>query len=439
MAGPEQTQHVMKVLAQRLAAHPQYTKALEWGRLVTITGGTQTLVQAVSLLSGILVIRLLPTPEYALYTLANTMLGTMILLADGGITAGVMAQGGQVWQDKQKLGTVLQTGLQLRKQFALGCLLLGSPVLWFLLRHHGASGLMSALIIGSLIPAFLTALSSQLLEITPKLHQAIAPLQKIQVEVSIGRLVFLGLTIFFFPLAFVATLAAGLPQIWGNQRLAHLAENFTAPSAGPDPVVRKEILAFVKRLLPGVIYYCGSSQITLWLISIFGTTAAVAEVGALGRLAIITSVFRGLLATLVAPRFARMPPRPALLLNRYLKIQFGLLLLSAGIVGAAGLFAKEILWVLGPQYAHLQNEVLLSAIGSCLALVAGSSFTLYIHRGWAINPVISIALEMTAVIIGVLLIDISTLKGVLLLNIFIATVQALMHVSFSLLKITGTK
>ncbi|QIL75340.1 lipopolysaccharide biosynthesis protein [Hymenobacter sp. HDW8] len=430
----------MKVLTQRLAAHPHYTKALEWGKLVTITGGTQTLVQAVSLLCGILVIRLLPTQEYALYTLANTMLGTMILLADGGITAGVMAQGGKVWQDKQKLGTVLRTGLQLRKQFALGCLLLGSPVLWFLLRHHGASWLMSALIIGSLIPAFLTALSSQLLEITPKLHQAIAPLQKIQVEVSIGRLVFLGLTIFFFPMAFVATLAAGLPQIWGNRRLAHLADNFTAPSpSGTDPVVRKEILAFVKRLLPGVMYYCASSQITLWLISIFGTTAAVAEVGALGRLAIITSVFRGLLATLVSPRFARMPPKPALLLNRYLKIQLGLLLLSVAIIGAAGLFAKEILWVLGPQYAHLQNEVLLSAIGSCLALVAGSSFTLYIHRGWAINPVISITLEITAVILGVLLIDISTLKGVLLLNIFIASVQALMHVSFSLLKITGTK
>lgn len=430
----------MKVLTQRLAAHPHYTKALEWGKLVTITGGTQTLVQVVSLLCGILVIRLLPTQEYALYTLANTMLGTMILLADGGITAGVMAQGGKVWQDKQKLGTVLRTGLQLRKQFALGCLLLGSPVLWLLLRQHGASGLMTALIIGSLVPAFLTALSSQLLEITPKLHQAIAPLQKIQVEVSIGRLVFLGLTIFFFPMAFVATLAAGLPQIWGNKRLAHLAENFTAPSAvGTDPVVRKEILAFVKRLLPGVIYYCGSSQITLWLISIFGTTAAVAEVGALGRLAIITSVFRGLLATLVSPRFARMPPKPALLLNRYLKIQLGLLLLSVGIIGAAGLFAKEILWVLGPQYAHLRDEVLLSAIGSCLALVAGSSFTLYIHRGWAINPVFSIALEITAVIIGVLLIDISTLKGVLLLNIFVAAVQALMHVSFSLLKITGTK
>jgi hypothetical protein len=46
-------------------------------------------------LYGILIIRLLPV-EYAFYTLANTMHRTMTVLADGGITTGVMSQVGKV-------------------------------------------------------------------------------------------------------------------------------------------------------------------------------------------------------------------------------------------------------------------------------------------------------------------------------------------------------
>jgi hypothetical protein len=83
--------YTMKMLVQRIYTNLIFAKVFEWGKLITIVGSAQILVQAISLISGILVIRLLPTHEYALYTLANTMLGTMSLLADGGISTGVMS------------------------------------------------------------------------------------------------------------------------------------------------------------------------------------------------------------------------------------------------------------------------------------------------------------------------------------------------------------
>lgn len=86
---------------QKQTAKQPLRRAGEWAKLIAITGSAQVMVQAIGFISGILVIRLLPTHEYALYTLANTMLGTMTLLADGGIATGVMSQGGKVWQDKQ--------------------------------------------------------------------------------------------------------------------------------------------------------------------------------------------------------------------------------------------------------------------------------------------------------------------------------------------------
>jgi O-antigen/teichoic acid export membrane protein len=170
----------MNKIKDYIVNHPYYNKAKYWGKLISITGSAQIVVQAVGFLSGILVIRLLAVEEYALYTLANTMLGTMTILSDGGISTGVMAEGGKVWQDRKKSGVVLTTGLDLRRKFAIVSLIISIPVLGYLLLHNGANWITTVLITASLIPAFYAALSDGLLQIPVKLHQAIPPLQKIR-------------------------------------------------------------------------------------------------------------------------------------------------------------------------------------------------------------------------------------------------------------------
>ena len=116
-----------------------YPNVLEWIKIITITGSYQVIVQALGILCGILVIRMLSIEEYALYTLANTMLGVMSVLSDGGVSSGVMAQGGKFWKNKEKLGSVLKTGLILKKQFAIFSLLSITPLLIYLLSHNGAN------------------------------------------------------------------------------------------------------------------------------------------------------------------------------------------------------------------------------------------------------------------------------------------------------------
>ena len=64
-------------------------------------------IHGIGMLSGIIVIRLLTTEEYAFYTLANTMLGVMTVLTDSGIGAGVTAEGGKVWKSPEKMGVFL--------------------------------------------------------------------------------------------------------------------------------------------------------------------------------------------------------------------------------------------------------------------------------------------------------------------------------------------
>src|SRR5690606_24099375 len=223
----------------------QVDKAKQWAKQISITGAAQIIVQAVGFLSGILVIRLLPVEQYAYYTIANTMLGTMTVLSDGGISSGVMAQGGKVWQDKEKLGAVLHTGLHLRKRFAWGALVVSIPILCYLLWKQGADWGTCVLITASLIPAFFAALSDNILQIVPKLHQSITPLQKNQVSVGIGRLLLSGLTLFAFPWAFVAILARGIPRIWGNRKLKKIAEPYIDHTQKVNKEVQGEIIRMV--------------------------------------------------------------------------------------------------------------------------------------------------------------------------------------------------
>lgn len=427
----------MSKLYKNIKNHPHYAKALYWGKLISVTGSAQMVVQAVGFISGILVIRMLPVEEYAIYTLANTMLGTMTVLSDGGISTGVMAQGGKVWQDREKLGAVLATGLDLRRKFAIGSLIISIPILAYLLHTHGASWLTITLITVSLIPAFFAALSDTLLQIPAKLHQAILPLQRNQVEVGIGRLVLTGISIFAFPWAFVAVLASGIPRMYGNIKLRKIANVFVDKEQKPDEEVRGEILKIVKKILPISIYYAVSGQLTIWLISVFGNTSSIAQLGALGRLTAMFSIFSIVFGILIVPRYAKLADN--LLLKRFGQIFIGLFLLASFSTILCYIFSNQLLWLLGDNYTGLDEELTLYIISSWLGIISGVIFSLYTVRGWAMKPLIVISLNISIIIGLILMIDMSELRGVLFFNIFLMGIILLFNIVYCLYKILVLK
>ena len=425
----------MSTITRKIRYHPKYNKARQWGQLVAVTGGVQAVVQVTGLLSGILIIRLLPTQEYAYYTIANTMLGTMTLLSDAGISTGVMAQGGKVWQDREKLGTVLATGLDLRKKFAVGSLLVSLPILAYLLFHQGSPWLATLLIVLSLIPSFLAALSDSTLEIVPKLHQDIGALQRNQMWVSVGRLLTCGLGVALFPWTAAALLANGLPRAYGNIRLKVIAQKFAEKTQKANGIIRNEILKIVKRALPAVTYHAFSGQISIWLISIFGKVQAIAGIGALGRLAVLVNFFSILVTTLLIPRFSRMKEVKNLLLKFYINTILGVAMLSIFLVMLTYMFSHQILWVLGDKYKYLNDELVLSMVASCINLLAGISFFLYSSKGWIIEPITSITISAFPIVLGILIFDYSTLKGILKLNILVSSVAFFLHCVYGYYKI----
>ena len=416
----------MRALIHRLSTHPKYSRVFEWGKVISIAGSAQILVQLTGLLTGILIIRMLPTKEYAFYTLANTMLSTMTVLADGGISAGAMAQGGKVWKDRQQLGLVLATGLDLRKKFAIFSLLVAVPILVYLLWHQGASLWVIVLVVATLIPSFYAALSDSLLEIVPKLHQDIKPLQMNQVMVNIFRLL-LSASAVLFPFTFIVLMANGIPRMYGNFKLRKIVEKFAEPELQPDPVYRDNIMQVVKRMMPGSIYYCISGQMTIWLLSIFGSTDSIAKIGALGRISMLLTIFTVLFGTLITPRFARLAEDKAVLLKRFVTIQVGMVILCTAICTLIYFVPQPALWLLGDKFKGLEMELTLSILASCLALMSGLFFGLSSSRGWPTHPVVLIVGNVVFVVTGALLFDVSSLMGALWFNIFINLYPVVIH------------
>ncbi len=417
-------------MIEEITSRKKSARIFEWLKLITITGSAQIIIQLVGIVSGIIVVRSLSTDEYALYTIANTMLGTMVILADGGITTGVMSLSAKSWQDREKLGSILASGLYLRKIFAIITLTFAVPVLYYFLNHHGASTIIAFLIICSLIVSFYANLSGNLLEILPKLNQNIVALQITQLTNNFLRLFLLSVLLLFLPLSVIAIFAGGIPQIITNKKLNVIANTYANISSKPNPIIIREILRIVKLRLPDAIYYCLSGQITIWLISIFGSTTSIADLGALSRISMLFNLFSILFATLVIPRYARIADDFQILRVRSLQILILLLFLTFLIFIITNAFTNQILLVLGQKYMHLGGSVPLMIFGGSLNLISGVLFGLCTSRGWIFNPILSIIINLIASCTGIFFFKIQILEGVLLFNIYICSIQVLSYLFF---------
>ncbi|MFT3919789.1 polysaccharide biosynthesis protein [Cloacibacterium sp.] len=428
-----------KNIFSKIKNHQHFDKILKWVKLFSITGFVQILIQVIGFIAGILIIRLLSVEEYALYTLANTMLGTMTVLANGGLSTGVMALGGKNWDNREKLSKIISTGMILRKKFGILSLLISLPILIYLLREHQVSWFISLLISASIIPAFYASLSDSLLETIPKLKQDIIPLQKNQLQVAIFRAFLNAILLFIFPITSIALIANGLPRIYGNIKLKKLISKHVDIIKKISPEVEKELTIIVKRVIPGAFYFAFSSQITVWIISLYGKTSSIAEIGALSRFGMLFTFITSLTSLLIIPRFARLNNNKQILLKKTIQVLFLYLILGLFIIFLTIIFSDQLLWILGNNYKNLNNELLLSIIASIINLFIGLFASFTYSKGWIVNPILEISISILSIFLGIFLFEINTLKGVLLFTIFINIIKAILFFNYLLIKIFQIK
>src|SRR2546425_1691060 len=177
---------------------PVLRRAFDHARRIGNYVLVQAAVQIIAFSSGILLVRWLPQREYAFFTIANAMQATLMLLADIGISVGLVSIGGRVWQDRHRFGELINTALSLRKRLGAVVIILVTPVMYFMLVKNGASTFYTAVLISVVLAGLMFQLSIGVFGVVPRLRADIRKIQVIDLTGAVVRLLILSGLIFVF-------------------------------------------------------------------------------------------------------------------------------------------------------------------------------------------------------------------------------------------------
>jgi O-antigen/teichoic acid export membrane protein len=410
---------------------PVLRRAFDHARRVGNYAVIQAVVQLLAFTSGILLVRWLPQREYAYFTIANAMQATLNVLADIGISVGVISIGGRVWQDQYRFGQLINTGLIVRRRLAALAFLIVTPLLYAMLARNGASSLYTLLLIVIVLIGFSIQLSIDVFAVVPRLRSDIARIQTIDFVCATARLALILGLVYVFARAGLAVAIGSAIFFLQYLLLRSYAAKVIDLKASENPEDRQEMVRLTKKLAANALFYCLQGQITVFLISFFGQRATeVAEAGALGRLAMISAVLMSTLTNIFVPAFARCQDR-AKLRVLYVLIAGGVALFSLIVLGAAAAFPDQFLLILGNRYTHLHRELVLMVSCAVFTAFGSTLWMLNSSRAWINGSWLYIPLTLATQIALIPFTDFSTVAGVLIFNLISTVPAVLLNIGLS--------
>jgi O-antigen/teichoic acid export membrane protein len=373
----------------------------------------EILTQLATAATGILVVRILPVTQFAVYAIAVSVQASIAVLSDVGVTTFLLSRAGVFAGDPVRLAQLLRAARSLRLRLFAVVTAVAAPLLWWSLSASRPT-IWSWLITLFLVLGAVGAQISATVDGT----MALALLRSSTYQGSlllgsVSRLLAVVLVLVRAPLSWVGLsinlVGTTLQALYLRTLMGRLL-----PERHPiDPEDRASFRRTVRGQLVNAGYYAFSSQITLWLVGLLSNAKTVAAIGALGRISNILVLAQAGVLALVAPRIARYVDR-RLLLRRYLQVMMCASASCGAILLLTFLYPKAFLWLIGPKYAGL-GPLLPIAMGATLAYAL--SITLYslnAARGWIEEAWLGIPLTILLQVVSLAWLDVSQLRGALL-------------------------
>jgi hypothetical protein len=137
----------------------------------------------------------------------------------------------------------------------------------------------------------------------------------------------------------------------------------------------------------------------------------------LARLGQLFAIFLQMNPLLTEPYFAKLPKE--LLKKRYAVALLVAAVTCTSVALVASEFPQLFLWLLGPQYSSLHLEVKLAIAAGAVSCFSGVLWSIHSARRFVYwwNVIFSMALVVTVQALCVVEFNMSTIRGVLLLNL----------------------
>lgn len=373
----------------------------------------QVVVQGLSALTGVMLVRLLPKEDYGWFTIVGSMLATLSLLSDGGISMALTSVGGKIHSDLVRLGALLQTCVQWRNRLACVAVVVVSPFFAHLLARTGLSTMpiLFVLALGALTNWPSTNLS--LWNTAIRVQGKISAIQISEITGAVLRLLITGGVL----LAGWKTMSGAMVAtcVWAFSHMVvvgALSKDIRTAGRNTFDPSQKDVGGFVKNMYLNHVFACVQGQVATWIISAAAGSHEVADIGALGRLAVLFTVIGAPVNYLAMPAFARITQHRRLVAFFFMVWTLTALLIAAVIVCSAWR-PHWLLFILGGKYSHLNAELPVALAGQGLTLLSTVSWGILFIRRWVVQAWVTIPLTVLGYVAGLFFCDLTTVHGLL--------------------------
>lgn len=337
--------------------------------------------QAAAAVAGLLLVRWMPVEDYALYTIAVTVIGAITLLTRGGVRLGLAALLAKAWPDRQAAAEAVDAAMRVR---LLVSALTMPPILalaWFLLDRAGASGLLIPAVLAILFAIWLADTYGAVIDQVLYFDRKAPRVQALDSGIAWARLALIGGLRLAGAVSMLAALATSLFQSaaripamrhWVSQALDGQRRRAPAELVG---TVQKVAL----RQIPVDLFVALQTQATIFYLTQNGGGIELATYGALARIAQLLAPFNAVILAYFVPHFAKVTEGVAKRVLGYVLI---------GAVPGIGLFAialaapQALLFFIGPAYAGQTWPLLVCAGMVAVVSAIEVAVSLISHRGW---------------------------------------------------------
>ena len=360
-------------------------------RQIMMVGGVETLGVVLGGIAGLLIVNVLPKEQYAAYTFLIACSQLMLGIADTGLAHCCLPVVGQRAHEVPWVVGACRQVFNKRWWLLLVGIVFVTPYWWYTTREHGWSGggywLASLLVFGTIV----LTLREHFLHEVMMILRHIGAINRIAFASYSVRLLFVG-AVLLLPVGawslaglMAATALAGAVALWLYAR-ALKREGITEQALPAETArqVDKEIFRIARPLMLPALFYQFQGVVTVFLVSLFGTTDVLAEIGAFGRLAMILIVFDRVAIVLLFPAIARAQQGPRLL-KMVAAAHLAYLSLMALVFLSALWLPQYWMLLLGHQYADRQSLLWMQFLITLLLNSAGFAFRTLAARGHTVR------------------------------------------------------
>ncbi|MFM6372385.1 MAG: polysaccharide biosynthesis protein, partial [Dolichospermum sp.] len=130
-------------------------------------------------------------------------------------------------------------------------------------------------------------LESSVLETVPRFYSKIKAIQNLDIIFAVTRLLLLAVSYVVFLNSVVAAFLSTIASACRTFLLRKVANQEIDVKSGKNIDDQKHIVTIVKKFIPNSIFYTFQGQISIILISFFGNSQNIADIGALSRFSMI--------------------------------------------------------------------------------------------------------------------------------------------------------